>query len=351
MVLLLCACQGNKTSEAVSVAETTLVPPTKIVNTQNPGIAPERIAFGSCNRESLPQVMWQEILATKPNVWIWLGDNIYGDTEDMAVLKEKYDLQKSNEDYQQLREQAAIVGIWDDHDYGVNDGDKNYPFKKESKALMLDFLDVPNDNPVRTHEGAYNAYTFGEGQQKVKVILLDGRTFRDTLQQRQNDYQRYYPNTEGDMLGETQWTWLENELKNSDASVHLIGCGIQMIAEEHGFEKWANFPKARKRLLALLQKTTPKRPVLLSGDRHIGEISKLEVEGLALPLYEVTSSGLTHSYEKAGDEPNQHRVSPLIGQKHYATIDFDWKEDDKVNLTLQIRGLEGKIFAEQLLEW
>lgn len=347
----LAACQKNVEDSVPSVGvqeEKKLFVQTE---SNNPSIAIDRLAFGSCSRETLPQVMWPEIISYQPDLWVWLGDNIYGDTEDMNVLAEKYKIQKADSAYQALRARTPIIGIWDDHDYGENDGDKYYPFKEESKALMLAFLDVPSDNPVRNHTGAYNSYTFGEGAEKVKVILLDGRSFRDTLQRRQDHYQRYYPNEEGDILGEEQWDWLENELAMSDAAIHVIGCGIQMLAEEHGFEKWANFPKARTRFLELIQKTNPKRPLLISGDRHIGEIAKLDLEGLEFPLYEVTSSGLTHSYEAAGDEPNRYRVSPLIGQKHYATMDLDWKEDGKVNLKLQIRGLEGVVFAEQLLAW
>src|SRR6266851_3009956 len=80
----------------------------------------ERIAFGSCNRESLPQPLWSPILETRPDLWIWLGDNIYADTEDMEVMRQKYARQLANEGYRQLRASVPVIGIWDDHDYGAN---------------------------------------------------------------------------------------------------------------------------------------------------------------------------------------------------------------------------------------
>lgn len=97
------------------------------------------IAFGSCNRQNLPQPLWDVIANDKPDLWIWLGDNIYGDSNDMAVLKAKYDLQANQESYKRLTAQTPVIGTWDDHDFGRNDAGKTYPFKKESQQLALNF--------------------------------------------------------------------------------------------------------------------------------------------------------------------------------------------------------------------
>ncbi len=283
------------------------------------------IAVGSCNRQDLPQDIWKSILEKKPDLWIWLGDNIYGDTEDMEVLKSKYLIQKSAPEYRNLLQQTQVIGIWDDHDYGVNDGDKNYPFREASKMLMLDFLDVAESSPARTREGGYQSYTFGPEGKKVKILLLDARYFRDTLQETGiDDGNRYFPNETGDILGEAQWEWLENELTESDAQIHLIGSGIQMIPEEQFFEKWANFPTARKRLFDLINKTKPAFPLLLSGDRHIAELSKMPMDSLSQPIFELTASGMTHTWRNMMDESNRYRVGELVVSKNYGLIQIDW---------------------------
>ena len=119
------------------------------------------ITFGSCNRQTLAQPLWQPITENKPDLWIWLGDNIYGDSDTMAVMKAKYDLQKANIEYQKLTSTTPIIGIWDDHDYGRNDAGKGYLMKKESKNLMLEFLGEPAISERRMHEGAYHSYTYG----------------------------------------------------------------------------------------------------------------------------------------------------------------------------------------------
>ncbi len=303
------------------------------------------IAFGSCNRQDEPQPLWDDILAQRPDLWIWLGDNIYGDTDDMKKMRSMYEKQLAQPDYQQLRASVPVVGTWDDHDYGVNDGGKEFAPKAASRDLLLEFLAVPKNRPVWDREGAYQAYTLGPAGQRVKVLLLDTRYFRDALLASADEDRRYGPNEAGDLLGEAQWRWLEAELSNSDAQVHIIGSSIQVLAEDHGFEKWANFPQSRQRLFDLIADTQAPGVVLLSGDRHIGEISRYDAPGVAYPLYDLTSSGLTHVYEEA-DEPNRHRVSDLIKVLNFGLITIDWSSTP-VQLTFQIRGEEGKVLAEE----
>ncbi len=309
----------------------------------NPKQQLEIIAIGSCNKQSSEQHIWKVVEAQEPDLWIWLGDNIYGDTEDMQVMLAKYQQQKGHPEYQTFRTNTPVIGTWDDHDFGVNDGGKEYAKKEESSQLMFDFLDVAQDEPARKRAGVYQSYVVGPDGQQVKIILLDTRWFRDPLVAASGNEQRYEPNLTGDILGEAQWSWLEEELTNSNAQIHLIGTSIQLIPEEQYFEKWANFPTARKRFFELLEKTRPARPILMSGDRHIAELSKIELDSLATPLYEITASGMTHTWKPAWgtDEPNQHRVSDLIIAKNFGLIHIDWSQPEPV-ITVRILDEEGK---------
>jgi len=307
------------------------------------------IAFGSCNDEELQQPMWKYINENQPALWIWLGDIIYGDTDDKAELKRQYELLNGIEGYQQLKTICPIIGTWDDHDYGLNNGGKEWHAKEESQEIFLDFMGAKSTDPRREKEGVYSSYSMKEGGKEIKVILLDCRYFRDSSVTGAN--KRYIKNETGTILGETQWQWLENELTNSSAQVHIIGSGIQVIPEEHRFEKWANFPNERQRLFNLLSKTKPANPIIISGDRHIAEISKIELDGLSQPLYEVTSSGMTHSFERITQigEKNQHRVNNhLSGQKNFGLFFIDWK-DESVEIRAEVRGLRNEvIFKEKL---
>ncbi len=315
----------------------------------------EVIAFGSCSRQSADDQMWAEVLRHKPQVWIWGGDNIYGDSHDLAVLKGKYDQQKNRADYQALRSTAAITGTWDDHDFGINDGGKFFAQKNESQMLAADFLDLPANDPVRKQKGLYHSRTFGPRGRQIKVINLDTRYFRDTVNKeyfvdsltRSRTY-RYLVNPTGDILGEAQWTWLEQELTDEQPQLVIINSSIQVISDQHRFEKWANFPMARQRLLNLLARAKSKRLLIISGDRHIAEFSELTVPGLPYPLVDFTSSGLTHTWSTPWEEANPYRSGPLVIQKNFGIIRLNW-QGTKPRVTLEIRGHEGSLYATKTL--
>ena len=185
-----------------------------------------RIAFGSCNDQAAPQPLWAPIRAAEPDRWIWMGDNVYGDTLNMTALDSIYARQNRRPGHRTLRESKRVIGTWDDHDYGANDAGRSYPKRDRSQAHVLDFMDVPEEHPGRERAGIYSAHTYGPPGKRVKVILLDTRHDRDPVTRDPISGQRYFPNEEGDILGEAQWEWLKRELRTSTAQVHLIGTSI-----------------------------------------------------------------------------------------------------------------------------
>ncbi|MBW7937244.1 MAG: alkaline phosphatase family protein, partial [Flavobacteriales bacterium] len=138
-----------------------------------------KIAFGSCNNPSLPQEMWVNIIQHKPDIWLWLGDNIYGNSRNMETLAKKYNKQLSKVPYVEFLKKVPVVGIWDDHDFGANNADKTYPMKEQSQQLFLDFIGEPLHSARRDQKGIYTSYTFGETGKQIKFILLDVRYLRD----------------------------------------------------------------------------------------------------------------------------------------------------------------------------
>jgi alkaline phosphatase D len=284
------------------------------------------IAFGSCNREDRPQPLWSVIARHKPDVFVWLGDDIYGDTDDMTVMRAKYEKQLANPLYRAFRGEVPIIGTWDDHDYGLNDGGREFGARAPSQQAHLDFLGEPAHSPRRQQEGLYASYVYGAPGRQVKVILLDTRYHRDPI------------GSNGTVLGERQWTWLEKELRESKAQVHLIGSSIQVIAEQHRFEKWANFPSERKRLLDVIAAARAPGVIFLSGDRHIAELSVLRSTQVGYPVHDVTSSGLTHT-SSPRKEANRHRVGRPVFDLNYGLVVVDWAAQRVRLQVLDARGV------------
>ncbi len=302
-----------------------------------------RIAFGSCVDQSRPQPVWQGILAVKPDLLVLLGDNVYADTASKIELQAAYDNLAANPGFSRVRQEIPIEAIWDDHDYGENDGGAGFSGRDMSQSVFLDFFDEPGDSVRRASEGIYAVREIGPPAQRVQLILLDTRFFKSPWTRSLNPLKRYRPDADPalTMLGEAQWTWLEAELAKP-AQLRLIASGIQVINDEHGYETWGHFPAERQRLFNLIQKTRANGVVLFSGDRHFAEIAELDA-GVGYPLLEMTASGMTHSWEDGPSAPNSHQVA-AFGGINFGMLTVDWRVPDPLVL-LTIHDVAGQVKA------
>lgn len=294
-----------------------------------------KIAFGSCGHEDHPLPIFDVVVNHKPDLFIFLGDNIYGDTKDMEVLKAKYNMLASKPSFQNLKSNVPMVAIWDDHDYGWNDIGRHYPFKEQTKEIFIDFFEEPQNSARRTHPGIYHSFVQEIENKKLQVILLDNRTFRDDLKPYAGEVatdKRYFydldytphSNTDSTFLGEAQWQWLEEQLQQP-ADVRLICSGSQFSIEYNGYEAWANFPHEQKRFLDLIKKTRASGVLFLTGDVHYAEISKLSEQDL-YPIYDITSSGLSSTWHFA--TPNKNRIEGPIMENHFGLLTISWRDEN-----------------------
>lgn len=306
------------------------------------------IAFGSCNKQNVENKLWAEVVKHEPDLWIWGGDNVYADTDDMVKLKADYDKLLANDGYKLLQESTKITGTWDDHDYGLNDGGEEFHAKQDSQQLFLDFLNVSKNDERRNREGVYSSQIVNSSKGKIKVIVLDTRYFRSALVDSKVLQHRYEPSVygEGTMLGEAQWNWLENELKSSDADFNLIVSSVQVLSAEHGFETWGNFPHEVDKLKNLIKNSAAKGVIVLSGDRHISEFSKTKIEGVDYPLIDFTSSGLTHVYSSFSSEPNKYRVLEVVPKLSFGVLKFNFETK---TVLMEMRGVNN-ILQQKLLQ-
>ncbi len=282
-----------------------------------------RIAFGSCNNAYAPNELWDDVLLVQPEAWIWGGDIVYADSDDFETIEKHYHRQLENREYKRLTESTKILGTWDDHDYGMNDGGVTFSAKAKSQQAFLNFLKVGQNDSRRDQEGVYYSEQIQTEGHIVEVILLDTRYFRSDLTQG-TEGRRYDPNYDetATMLGDAQWNWLSHQLTTSTADLIFLVSSIQVLSAEHGYEKWQNLPHERERLISLLNQVD--QPVMvLSGDRHISEWSVLKTEDKE--IIDFTSSGLTHSYENFSGESNALREGKVISVPSYGLLDIDWK--------------------------
>jgi alkaline phosphatase D len=288
-----------------------------------------RIAFGSCGHQDKDLSILDTVVTHRPTLFVFLGDNIYGDTRNMRVLKKKYQKIGRNRHFKKLKSTTPILATWDDHDYGENDAGRHYPLKKQSKKIMLRFFDEPKSSNRWMHDGIYTTQYFTIDSLTIQFLLLDLRTFRDDLlpfdKKKDNSgnftYELdYVPYQSGDstLLGTEQWLWLENELKQP-ADIRIICSSTQFGTAYNGYETWANFPHEQERMKRLIRTTKANGVVFISGDVHYGELSRQPNPG-AYDIYDLTSSGLTEEWKFAC--PNEFRIGQPVRENHFGIIEL-----------------------------
>ena len=283
-----------------------------------------RIMFGSCCHQDKPKPLLSEACHYQPDLFIFLGDNIYGDSRDTAVLQHKYNKLGQCNEFTELKENTRIMAVWDDHDYGENDAGMYYPLKAESKQLFLQFWEEPAHSDRRNHEGIYHVEYIQKQDKRIQIILLDTRTFRSNLTpiQDKNIYKNDYQPTispDSTFLGQAQWHWLETVLKQP-ADLRIIATSNQFSHEYNGWESWTNVPHERQRMIDLIESTQANGVLFISGDVHWGEISKLHTN-TTYPIYDVTSSGITQTWPDT--EPNYNRIGQVIRKNNLGIIDYN----------------------------
>lgn len=213
---------------------------------------------------------------------------------------------------------------------------------------MLDFLEVADNHIRRTRKGVYYSEMIELPKGKIKLIVLDTRYFRSALTLSKNPNLRYEPNVygEGTVLGSEQWNWLEKEMESSDADFNLIVSSIQLLSDEHGYEKWGNMAHEVDKLFDMITKSKAKGVIVLSGDRHISEFSKANIKGMSYPLIDFTSSGLTHTYSNFTSEPNNNRVGEVVSSLSFGLLKFNFSTK---TVTMQMRG-DNNVLQQELIQ-
>lgn len=319
-----------------------------------------RIAFGSCAHQDKPQPIWSEVLAASPDLFIFLGDNIYGDSDDPTILGAKYEQLALKPGYQKLVANTEIVAIWDDHDYGQNDIGANYVAKDASRKLMLDFFDEPEISERRTRsDGIYTSYVYTDNAKSLQIILMDLRWNRtalaeitdpDLLAARETQHRGPYEASlaaDASLLGESQWEWLVEQMQ-VDADLRIIASSIQLLAEFTGWEAWANYPKDRQRFFEMLADYQQEPILIISGDTHWAELSEIHTTNNSWPLIELTSSGLTEEWSEIS--PNRHRIGQAFAEANFGLVEIDWAASPP-SLSLEIRDELGNILISRNLRF
>ncbi|APG63066.1 hypothetical protein LPB140_10025 [Sphingorhabdus lutea] len=319
-----------------------------------------RFAFGSCVNENRDMEFWNQIGAQNPQLFLLIGDNVYGDTgstnaANIPTLSDSYRRLSSRAEFANFRGQVPMMTTWDDHDYGANDAGGTYAYKEWAEKIYENYWQVSDE--VKTRPGVYESRIVGPQGKRVQFIMLDTRFFRSDLarlpyREKSPPLGWYIPNENEDatILGDAQWKWLAAEL-SKPADLRFIISSTQILTSAHGYEGWVNFPKERARLYNLLDSKNIANAIFLSGDRHAAAFYKYDKGAGKKPIYEFTSSSLNFAFGKGDDgerEPDNVRLGGLWSVPNYGQIDINWTNRQVV---MAMKHMDGKAIETNKIEF
>jgi alkaline phosphatase D len=258
-----------------------------------------RVAFGSCAGQP-GQTVFRAVRATKADVLLMLGDNVYANASELTTLRSYYRKSRADPDFAAVIADTPTWAIWDDHDFLGNDLDGTAPGKENALAAFREYWANGNASTT-TQRGIWHRFTWGN----VEFFMLDDRYHRNV--------------NKGSMLGPAQRRWLFDNLLQSTAMFKVIASGSTWNTQKPG-DSWNEFPQERRALFRHIAAHNIAGVVLMAGDIHRGEVWRMKTE-VPYPLYEFISSPLAMRVSDCAGE-NPERLGCYSGNM-FSTLDVD----------------------------
>jgi alkaline phosphatase D len=309
-----------------------------------------KIAVASCMDDSFikrQKPMWQSLVGKNPDYIFLIGDNSYSDKHFFQkgpakpqTLWSRNIETRMNIELFKINPLVPILATWDDHDYGANNGGKDYKYKKESKEIFKHFFSQPDVKGVSENGPgvSLNFKAFGQN-----FVFIDNRYFRVT------DAKKPFEQTH---WGLQQEKWVLSKLDSAKELTWLIQ-GDQFFGAYHTFESYEGLsPYSFKSLLAKIDKKSS--PVFfVSGDRHLTEIMKITKPDLSYDTFELTSSGI-HAFvfpDAWAKNKNPRQLVGASGVFNYSLLDILPKKSNNIfSLDVRSYGENNKTLYNKIIE-
>lgn len=267
-----------------------------------------RVALMSCsnfNNISGQEKIWSRVPEFQTDLILFTGDIVYanakwrsvtGQAEPPQTALERYIETWQKVDLYALDPLIPVVATWDDHDYGMNNGNATHPHRQVMWQMFRLFYPVPP--PAKSlalfSQGpgiSFRWHVFGRD-----LYLMDNRSFH--------------------VPGRTQWGEAQEAWFKQDYLSRPFPCwmanGTSFFAYSSVIESvQKNGPQSLSVLRETLQEK-PKACVLMSGDVHASYSQKIAADFFGFEVHELVSSAVHSS--SAGP---LHRRSPAQGQVFY----------------------------------
>ena len=282
------------------------------------------LGFGSCLHQDRSMAILKTIEKKELDLFMFIGDNVYGDQKDGELDKLIRTYKQQYNNLENFLKNVSTEFIWDDHDFGLNDGGSDYRYKDRAKELFLETWKIPSQDQRRLRDGLYFDKMIEKNGLKVHLIFLDNRTFKSewklTDEFNKEGKERYVKDFDPNktLLGKKQWQWLKEKL-NEDSNIKIILSSLQILSLGHGWESWDKLPLERERLFNLIDESNVSNLFILSGDRHRGGFYSFRTDDNN-NIYEFTSSSLNLPIPFNKEEKGPLRIGSTYRQANFGVV-------------------------------
>ncbi len=300
------------------------------------------LGFGSCLHQDRSMAILKTIEKKELDLFMFIGDNVYGDQKDGELDKLIRTYKQQYNNLENFLNNVSTEFIWDDHDFGLNDGGSDYRYKDRAKELFLETWKIPSQDQRRLRDGLYFDKMIEKNGLKVHLIFLDNRTFKSewkltdefNKERKERYVEDFDPNKT--LLGKKQWQWLKEKL-NEDSNIKIILSSLQILSLGHGWESWDKLPLERERLFNLIDESNVSNLFIFSGDRHRGGFYRFKTDDNN-DIYEFTSSSLNLPIPFNTEEKGPLRIGSTYRKANFGVVRIF---EDKV--VMELTSNKGKV--------
>jgi alkaline phosphatase D len=291
-----------------------------------------------------------------PHFMLWLGDNLYfrspssngaaGEYDKVEYMALRYREVRAKPMLQRLFAATQHYAIWDDHDYGPNNANKEFALKHDSLRLFREYWPNP-EMGCQDLPGTWTRFR----HQDAEFFLLDNRFNRDS--------EKAPPDAAKAMFGPAQMDWLKHSLRASTATFKLVAGGTQFLSENRNGAQsgWHSYQAERDDFLGWLAKERITGVALLSGDRHNTQMFRHVVvpenagTGSGIILNEFSCSPMTSKLIKLSktdwENPRLDKDC-AVEARNYGTLECSGKGSER-KLTARCFDADGKLLWTRVL--
>ena len=228
--------------------------------TANPARKDHRVSVGFVSCVDIePNGIWKEMEKLRVDMVCLMGDTPYIDSSNLRTVRDRHRRFLQMPDLAALGMHTPVIGTWDDHDFGRNNGNGRNMLKGKGDTRR-GFVEYRAHSQFGNGaEGVYHKVDLG----MMEVFLLDPRYFSQTEPSPVDK-------TQPTCFGFDQWKWLLKNLRESKAPFKVLATGsIWQDKKNSETDDMFTYWYERDALLDFIKAEKISGVVLLGGDIHV----------------------------------------------------------------------------------